>query len=159
MALLFGTTWLVNSIVISTLLLFTLISNLVITLFPNLPRIIAYAGLFVTILISYLIPTHSLFFESLVVRGLVASMLYCSPAFFAGFIFISSFKQIGFRAEAFGSNLLGSLVGGLLKSLSFWVGIQALVILAALLYFMSLVTTRRTWVEEKKLPSPSQNIG
>lgn len=146
-ALLFGTTWLVNSIVITTMLLLILLSNLVVSLFPDLPRQTAYAGLFVSLILSYLIPTHSLFFESLVLRGLVATLLYCSPAFFAGMIFISSFKQIGFRAEAFGSNLLGSLVGGLLESLSFLVGIQALVLVAALLYLMSLITMGKASVE------------
>src|SRR5262249_20575512 len=44
-ALLFGTTWLVNSIVISSLLLFILLSNLVVSLVPNVPRHLAYAGL------------------------------------------------------------------------------------------------------------------
>ena len=142
-ALLFGTTWLVNSIVITTLLLFILLSNLVISLFPSLPRQVAYAGLFVTMAVSYLVPANRLFFESALIRGAVATALYCSPVFFAGLIFIISFRQIGFRAEAFGSNLLGSLVGGLLESLSYLIGIKALVIAAALLYFLSLVTMGR----------------
>jgi hypothetical protein len=51
--------------------------------------------------------------------------------FFAGLILISSLQRIGSRAEAFGSNLLGSLVGGLLESLSYWTGLQALVLVAA----------------------------
>lgn len=139
-ALLFGTTWLVNSIVITTMLLFILLSNLIVYLFPNFPRQVAYIGLFVVMILSYLIPTNNLFYESIVLRGLVATLLYCSPAFFAGLIFISSFKQVGFRAEAFGSNLFGSLVGGLMESFSYLLGIQALVIVAALLYLLSMLT-------------------
>lgn len=142
LALLFGTTWLVNSIVITMLLLLILLSNVVVSIRPQLPGAIPYVGLFATVAFSYAIPTHALFFDSLFVRGLVASTLYCSPVFFAGLIFISSFRQIGFRADAFGSNLLGSLVGGLLQSLSFLIGIQALVVVAALLYLMSWVTKR-----------------
>jgi SAM-dependent methyltransferase len=143
-ALLFGTTWLVNAIVISVLLLFILLSNIVASLIPGLPRWIAYIGLFITMIFSYLVPTHSLFFDSLLMRGMVATALYCSPVFFAGLIFISSFKQIGFRAQAFGSNLLGSLVGGLLESLSFLTGIQSLVIVAALFYLASFVTLKQS---------------
>jgi spermidine synthase len=147
LALLFGTTWLVNSIVITTLLLFILLANLVVSLSPEFSRKLAYVGLFGTLALSYLIPTNALFYESMLVRGAVATALYCSPVFFAGLVFISSFKQIGFRAEAFGSNLLGSLVGGLLDSLSFLIGIKALVIVAAVLYFLSFATMARVRAE------------
>ena len=142
-ALLFGTTWLVNSIVISTLLLFILLSNLVVSLYPNFPRQLAYVGLFGTLAVSYLLPADWLFFDSMLVRGAVATALYCAPVFFAGIIFITSFREAGFGAEAFGSNLLGSLVGGLLESLSYLTGIKALVIVAALLYFISAVTAKK----------------
>ena len=143
-ALLFGTTWLVNSIVISSLLMFILLSNLVASLFPNLPRLLAYAGLFGTLAIGYFFPANTLFFDSMAVRGLAATALYCSPVFFAGLIFIASFREAGFRAEAFGSNLLGSLVGGLLESLSYLIGIKALVVVAAAFYLVSALTSRRT---------------
>jgi hypothetical protein len=73
--------------------------------------------------------------------------LYCSPSFFAGIIFISSFSEIGFRAEALGSNLLGSLVGGLLESLSFLFGIQAMVLFVGVAYLLSFLTLRRTGVQ------------
>jgi spermidine synthase len=143
-ALLFGTTWLVNSIIITSLLLFILLSNLVVARFPDFPKHFAYLGLFVTLALGYLIPTDALFHESLLLRGLMTTALYCSPVFFAGLVFISSFKQIGFRAEAFGSNLLGALVGGLLDSLSYLIGIKALVIVAALLYLMSFAMMRKS---------------
>jgi SAM-dependent methyltransferase len=146
LALLFGTTWLVNSIVISTLLLFILLSNLTVSIFPRFPRSLSYAGLFGALALNYLVPTNALFYESLWVRTVVATGMYCAPVFFAGLIFITSFRQAGFQAEAFGSNLLGALVGGLLESLSFLSGIKALVIVAALLYFLSLVTKSRVRV-------------
>jgi SAM-dependent methyltransferase len=142
-ALLFGTTWLVNSIVITVLLALILLANLFVSRFPQFPRQAAYVGLLISIAIGYWVPTGALFFDSILVRALAATLLYCAPAFFAGIVFISSFKEIGFRAEAFGSNLLGSLVGGLLESLSFLVGLQALVLAAGLLYVMSLLTMSR----------------
>ena len=139
-ALLFGTTWLVNSIVISTLLAFILLANMVVSVFPSFPQWLAYPGLFAAVAASYFVSANSLFFDSLLLRGAAATALYCSPVFFAGLIFISSFKECGFRAEAFGSNLLGSLVGGLLESMSYAVGIKALVIVAAALYLISMAT-------------------
>src|SRR5262245_48527313 len=141
-ALLFGTTWLVNSIVITALLLFILLANLLVSLVPRFPRALAYAGLFITLMVSYLVPAHAIFLDSAIARAVVAMAIYCSPVFFAGVIFISSFQDAGFRAEAFGSNLLGSLVGGLLDSLSFAIGLSGLVLVAALLYLMSLATLK-----------------
>jgi SAM-dependent methyltransferase len=143
-ALLFGTTWLVNSIIITSLLLFILLANLVISLAPNFPMPVAYAGLMLTLAASYLIPANTLFFDSIMARGIAATALYCSPVFFAGLIFVTSFREAGFRAEAFGSNLVGSLVGGLLESLSYMIGIKALVLVAALLYLASAFTSKRT---------------
>src|SRR5215471_8276042 len=64
-ALLFGTTWLVNSIVITSLLLFILLSNLVIARFPNFPRALAYVGLFGMLALSYALPASRLFFDSM----------------------------------------------------------------------------------------------
>jgi spermidine synthase len=142
MALLFGTTWLVNSFVITAVLLFILLSNLAVSL-GTFPPGLAYAGLFGFLALGYLVPANSLFVESFLLRAVLSTGLYCAPVFFAGIVFISSFRDAGFRAEAFGSNLLGALVGGLLESLSFLTGIKALVIVAGALYFASYATMRR----------------
>lgn len=142
-ALLFGTTWLVNSIVITALLSLVLLANVVVRKM-EVPRMVAFAGLFLTLALAYFVPAEALFFPSKFVRGLAVAAVYCSPAFFAGLVFISSFKAIGFRAEAFGANLLGSLVGGLLESASYATGIKALVIMAAFLYLLAMMTAART---------------
>ncbi|MEO8620100.1 MAG: hypothetical protein ABI625_03470 [bacterium] len=142
-ALLFGTTWLVNSIVITALLMLVLLANVVVRKM-EVPRAVAFVGLFLTMALAYFVPAEALFFPSKIVRALAVTVIYCLPAFFAGLVFISSFKAIGFRAEAFGANLLGSLVGGLLESASYATGIKALVIMAAFLYLLAMATGRRT---------------
>lgn len=63
----------------------------------------------------------------------------CAPAFFASLVFIRSFARAGFGGEAIGSNLFGALVGGLLESLSYWLGIEALLLIAGGLYAASLI--------------------
>ncbi len=145
-ALLFGTTWLVNSIIITALLLFILGANVVVGRFPRFPRPAAYIGLFLTLAAAWLVPAEALFFDSRVLRALAVAVVYCAPVFFAGLVFIASFRAIGFRAEAFGANLLGSLVGGLLESASYATGIRALVVMAAALYLASMLTASRAAV-------------
>ena len=137
MALLFGTTWVVNSIVVSGLLCLIVAANLVYQVWPKVPMWLAYAGLMATLVVMFVVPTERLFFESWVTRAVVATLVLCSPVFFAGIIFVSSFARVKFEGSALGSNLFGSLAGGLLESLSMWFGLKALTMLAAGIYLGS----------------------
>jgi hypothetical protein len=59
------------------------------------------------------------------------------PIFFAGLIFITSFSTAEHRDQAFGSNLMGAALGGLLEPLSFVTGIKALLLVVFSLYILS----------------------
>jgi spermidine synthase len=142
MALLFGTTWLVNSIAISGLLLLIVGSNLVVESRKDFNMGLAYAGIFITLLVSYATPIQSLFFSSYWLKAVAALAVFGTPVFFAGVVFIRSFANTGFQGSALGSNLFGALVGGLLESLSMWTGIRSLLIVAALLYLASWIALR-----------------
>jgi len=134
MALLFGTTWVVNSIVVSGLLCLIVAANLVYQRFQRIPQWWAYTGLFLSLLASFVVPLQKLFFESFVLRVGVSTIVLCLPVFFAGIVFVSSFAKAHFRGSALGSNLFGSLAGGLIESLSLWFGLKSLIVLAALIY-------------------------
>jgi hypothetical protein len=58
-------------------------------------------------------------------QGLAALAVLCLPVYFAGIIFALSFAEVSFNSEAFGSNLLGVVVG-VLESISFWTGLRVL---------------------------------
>lgn len=144
MALLFGTTWVVNSIVVSALLCLIVAANAVYGQFPRFPMSIAYCGLFVSLLVMLALPMEKLFFESQVERIITATLALCTPAFFAGLIFISSFARVRFRGSALGSNLFGSLLGGLLESTSMWFGLKSLTMIAIFLYIGAAIFMRRS---------------
>jgi hypothetical protein len=143
MALLFGTTWVVNSIVVSGLLCLIVAANLIYGWFPRIPLAVAYAGLFLSLAVMFAVPMQKLFFASWAERAIVSTLALCIPVFFAGIIFISSFARASFRGNALGSNLFGSLLGGLLESSSLWFGLRSLTILAAILYVGSAIFLRR----------------
>jgi SAM-dependent methyltransferase len=151
MALLFGTTWLVNSIVIGGLLLLILLSNFTVSMYSHVPVPLAYSGLLATLVAGMLVPLHHIFFPSLWIRILVATLLLCLPVFFAGIIFIRSFAREAFSGEALGSNLLGAMIGGMLESASMWTGIRSLLIFAALLYVASWLALRSKTTTETNL--------
>ncbi len=148
MALLFGTTWVVNAVVVSGLLCLIVAANLVYGAFPKISIAAAYTGLFLSLAVMFLVPMEKLFFPSFIIRALVGTLALCTPVFFAGIVFVSSFARAGFRGSALGSNLFGSLLGGLLESLSLWFGLKSLAIVAALLYLGSAIFLRRMAVSE-----------
>jgi hypothetical protein len=150
MALLFGTTWVVNAVVVSGLLCLIVGANLVYGRFPQIPLAAAYTGLFLSLAVMYVVPMQKLFFESWSLRAIVATLALCTPVFFAGIIFVSSFARAGFRGSALGSNLFGALIGGLLESASLWFGLRSLTILAAILYLGSAIFLSRVAAAERK---------
>ncbi len=137
MALLFGTTWVVNSITISGLLLLIVGANMLESAGFSIPTPIVYSGLFLAILVAYLIPVSSLLLESRAERIAAAILVLCSPVFFASILFIRTFAAARFSGSALGSNLMGALLGGLLESLSMWIGLRSLLFVALLMYVMA----------------------
>jgi spermidine synthase len=137
MALLFGTTWAVNSVVVAGILCLIVASNLIYGSFPRIPLPIAYAGLLLSLVVMFAVPREKLFFPSPLVRALAATLVLCTPVFFAGIIFVSSFARANFRGSALGANLFGALLGGLMELLSLWFGLRSLTVLTALLYLAS----------------------
>jgi spermidine synthase len=142
MALLFGTTWVVNSIVISAILCLILVANVTAKRWPSLSRRSAYVGLVVSMLVGLFIPTHLLLLESVLLRACVAGLLLCLPVFFAGIIFIRSFAEAAFSGKGLGANLLGSVIGGVLESVSLWTGLRSILMIAIALYLASLLARK-----------------
>lgn len=144
MALLFGSTWVVNSVVFFAVLVMILLAN-----FWTLrlkPRRLwpYYAGLLATLALNTLIPLD--FFlgmsRSLQVTG--ACLLVFAPVLFAGVIFASSFKRTYEPDRAFGFNIAGAMLGGLAEYSSMLLGFQYLVLVAILFYVLSVLGLRRS---------------
>jgi hypothetical protein len=143
MALLFGTTWVVNSIVVSGLLLLIVISNLVFERWPSYPLAVPYAGILISAMLAYLIPLRALLFENLALRIVFATLLLCLPVLFAGMVFIRSFSDAHFSGSALGWNLIGAVLGGMLETISQATGLRALVLIAIALYVGSWIARSR----------------
>jgi hypothetical protein len=56
-------------------------------------------------------------------------MVTALPVLFSGIVFIRSFAEAIAKDTALGANLIGSLVGGLLQSVTFITGIKALLLM------------------------------
>jgi hypothetical protein len=124
LALLFGSTWLVNSLVFFTVLLLALVANLLVINWPPARLTWHYAGLFAFLLAGVLVPLNVFLSGGLLWRYVAPCVLPLGPMFFAGVIFARSFRDTSDPDQAFGSNIAGSVVGGLSESFSMLTGFR-----------------------------------
>lgn len=142
-ALLFGTTWFVNAFVfggvlISVLLAVVLSKRVVIRSTTGL-----YALLLVGVAMNWLVPADSLLELAMAPRLLVAVSLAFFPIFVANLVFASRFRETERSTAAFGANLLGAMVGGLLEYVSLISGYRSLLLLVAFFYGLAFVLRPR----------------
>jgi SAM-dependent methyltransferase len=138
MALLFGSTWLVNSAVFFTALVLILAANLYVLKMPSVRLGLHYAGLLVLLSASVLVPFDAFLSGGIVWRYVVPCALALGPMFFAGVIFARTFRDEANPDQAFGSNIAGSVIGGLAESFSTLLGFRYLLILAIGFYLLSI---------------------
>jgi hypothetical protein len=65
-----------------------------------------------------------------------------SPIFLANMVFSQRFRDTADSTTAFGANLLGAMIGGILEYLALIVGYRWLLALVALLYALAFITGR-----------------
>jgi hypothetical protein len=141
-ALLFGTTWFVNALVTAGVLVAVFaaveVSRHVTVRRPAL----LYLCLLAALVVAWAIPPSSLLSLSPVPRFVVAVVIAFAPIFLANMVFSQRFRDTGDSTTAFGANLLGAMIGGILEYLSLIVGYRWLLVLVALLYALAFITGR-----------------
>lgn len=137
MALLFGSTWIVNSFVFGAILLMILASNLWVAwkrpsrLWPY------YMLLLATLMLGLLIPMNSFLALPGTVKVFASCAIAFIPIFFAGVVFSISFRDSKQPSVDFGSNVAGIIFGGLCEFFSLIIGFNGLLGLAMILYALS----------------------
>jgi hypothetical protein len=142
-ALLFGTTWFVYSLVFAGVLL-SVYAAIETARHVKLPRpTLLYLALLVSLGASFVVPQESLLDLPVVLRFVAAIALAFAPIFIANLVFAQRFKDVGSSTTAFGANLLGAIVGGVLAYLSLITGFRFLLVVVAVLYGLAFAFGRR----------------
>jgi spermidine synthase len=142
-ALLFGTTWTVNAYVVAAILAMTLAANWVASRLHVSPSGWPFGGLVVSIMVLALCPTSLLAALPTLARVLVGGAFLALPVLFSGLVFVSLWAQSRRRDLAIGSNLLGSLLGGIASMLTMLIGFRALTLVTLLVYLLAILLVRR----------------
>ena len=157
MALLFGSTWNVNTIVFVSILLAILITNYMVLGGVSPPRTISYGLLFLVLILGYFFPFESLLPLRYPLRLLASALIIAIPIALASFIFSTSFRDETNLSNSFGSNLLGIVFGGALEYTSNIWGLDTLYILALVLYLLSLLLKSGHFTRQK-LPVKANSL-
>jgi Spermine/spermidine synthase domain len=142
-ALLFGTTWLVNSLVFAGILLAVLLA-VETARHVKLPHpIVLYVLLLGALTVAWFVPPDRLLSLSLLPRFAAGAALAFAPVFLANLIFAQRFRDVGSSTVAFGANLLGAMLGGVLEYVAIITGYRDLLIVVAILYALAYLIGRR----------------
>jgi len=139
-ALLFGITWLVNAMVFGGILLSVYAAIEVIHRVKKPLSLTFYYGLLLFFLIlAWLIPINILLYLNPLWRFIIASVLIFMPIFLANLIFANRFQHTLQSTTAFGVNLIGAMLGGVLEYSAMIIGYRNLLIVIALFYTFALL--------------------
>jgi spermidine synthase len=155
LALVFGSTWIVNSIVIGSVMVMILAANALVSRTSRLNFWYLYFCLFASLLINFSFSFDVLnrldwFYRLLSSGGIVAL-----PLFFAALIFAKAFATVKSPSLSLASNLLGGIAGGILEYLDMWIGLNWLNMVALFLYAISFAFLAHRW-KVSKLTMTSQ---
>jgi SAM-dependent methyltransferase len=142
-ALLWGSTWVVASLAIASVLSMALVANFVVARMEVRRPWLVGTALVALLALNYLIPVGTVGFESRVGESIFYAVLMFSPILCAGLLFGSAIKRSTSLARDYGTNLLGAMVGGVGEYLSLVTGFRTLLLLIALCYVGAIVARKK----------------
>jgi len=138
-----GNTWETNAVIVSGVLVMALFANWIAYKFSRIQISAVYMALIAISLALYFVDLAQFAFLPYAAKVLVVGGLTTLPMLFSGIIFVRSFASAERKDEALGANIVGSLVGALIQSATFVVGIKALLLIVTGMYTLSMLTKPR----------------
>jgi SAM-dependent methyltransferase len=142
-ALLWGSTWVVASLAIASVLSMALVANFVVARMEVRRPWLVGMALVALLALNYVIPVGTVGFESRAGESIFYAVLMFSPILCAGLLFGSAIKRSTSLARDYGTNLLGAMVGGVGEYLSLVTGFRTLLLLIALCYVGAIAARKR----------------
>ena len=136
-AKIFGTTWLVNAFVISTILLMAFFANYLVIKKIKINLFLNYFLIFLSIFFGYYLFTKTNLSLDIIFYPLILTL----PILFSGIAFSREILKIESTSQALFANILGAMFGGFLEYNSMYFGLSSLYLLAIVLYFFAFLTS------------------
>ena len=136
-AKIYGSTWMVTSIVIAAILIMAFIANLMVIKKVKLNNLQIYSLLFVTLFIGYFFSKTAFDFLDKNILNFVLPVLLTLPLLFSGLAFSKELSKLKSASQALSANILGAMLGGFLEYNSMYFGFSSLYFLGGFLYLLA----------------------
>ncbi len=143
LAKIYGSTWVVVSVVITAILSMAYLANLMIIKNVKISVNKIYFFLIISLFLTYLISYINFYNYPTIYLKFLIPFILTFPVFFSGLAFSKELVSYGSTANALSCNILGAIVGGLLEYNSMFFGFKFLYILAIIFYFLAYVTSNK----------------
>lgn len=137
LALLFGSTWVVNAVVITSVLAVVFLANWTVQRERAPQLALAWAGLGASILVNFAFPLALLFELPTPARALACALLIGAPVYCASVCFSRLFARERATGYPLGMNLIGAMGGGLLEYVSMAIGMRGVWLVALGVYALA----------------------
>ncbi len=152
LALLWGSTWVVSSLAIASVLVMALSANFAVSRWAVRRPWLIGVLLVGLLMVDYGMPVGHVAFSSRAAESAFYALLIFSPIFCGGLLFGSAIKGSTALARDYGTNLLGAMVGGVAEYMSLITGYRALIFIVAACYIGAIVA--RYFEDRRKTASP-----
>ena len=141
-ALIYGSTWFVITIVIGFILLMAYLANLLIIKSGQIKSSIIYFLLIISLLFGYFFTFVDTTIFSSIILKIVVPLILTVPIFFSGLAFSKELSVENHVGVALSSNILGAIFGGLIEYNSMYFGFKSLYLLGIVMYLMGYVFSK-----------------
>ena len=138
-ALLWGSTWIVASLAIASVLAMALVANFIVDRKEIRGGTAVGVALVALLIVNYFVPIGRVTFASRGTESLFYALLEFSPILCAGLLFGSAIRRSPAVARDYGVNLLGAMVGGVAEYLSLVTGFRMLLLVIAVCYIGAVI--------------------
>lgn len=137
-----GSTWFVNSVVISGMLMTIVVANFIVEYCNSRALFVTALLILVCVCISFaFLPVRLLHSLPFSMRIVSCAFLAGIPSFLSGIAFGTLISNTPSRSTALGANLFGAMIGGMMQYLCFLFGFGILALLAGLMYGVTLLAS------------------
>ena len=142
LAKIFGSTWVVLSVIIASILFLAFIANYIVLKKIIINEKLVYTLILASILLGYLFSNFNIVLNqdyNLILMPLLLTL----PVFFSGLAFSKEILIHKNFQNVLSSNIFGALFGGLLEYNSMYFGYSFLYLLAAIIYILAFIFSKR----------------
>lgn len=155
LSILFGSTWWVNVLVFAGILVLVLLGNLTSAKLKTDRIDLLFALLGVSLVVAYLTSPATLLATNVpLLREILAVLVFLGPIYFASIIFARLIMREKKLYQAYGSNMLGAVVGGACEYVSMVMGFKFLLLVTFGIYLTAFLFLQQGGTRRKVVSRP-----